>query len=98
MPYMIETFDKKELGAVRSEQRQAHLAYLEANATLLLACGAKLSDDGATANGGLYLVDVESRAEAERFIEADPFHQAGLFQRVKIQRWRQAYLAGRNTL
>lgn len=98
MPYMIETFDKSDSHDLRLEQRQAHLAYLEAHTALLLACGAKLSDDGVIADGGLYLVDLESRADAKRFIEADPFHQAGLFERVEIQRWRQAYLAGRNTL
>ncbi|MFP3442559.1 YciI family protein, partial [Pantoea sp. SIMBA_133] len=64
----------------------------------LLACGAKLSDDGETASGGIYLVDLDSREEAEHFIESDPFHQAGLFAEVKIVRWRQAYLNRKNTL
>lgn len=98
MPFLIETFDKPDCQALRLEARQAHLEYLDANVVTLLACGAKLSDDGETASGGIYLVDLDSREEAEHFIESDPFHQAGLFAEVKIVRWRQAYLNRKNTL
>lgn len=98
MPYMIETYDKTDAGDLRLRLRPAHLDYLEANRHLLLACGAKLSDDGQTASGGLYLVALETRAEAEAFITADPFHRGNLFDRVFITRWRQAYLDRRNTL
>lgn len=94
MPYMIETFDKPGTLALRASERAAHLAFLDANKALLLACGAKLSDDGEAAGGGLYVVDVETRAEAEAFIAADPFFIAGLFERVVINRWRKAYVDG----
>ena len=97
MPFIIETFDKPGHEHLRRGARAEHLAFLEAQAARLLACGAKLSDDGSDAGGGLYLVDVETRAEAERFI-ADPFAKAGLFERVAIQRWRKAYLDGRSYL
>ena len=89
MPYIIETFDKPGHQAVRQQQRAAHLEYLDANKGLLLACGAKLQDDGADAGGGLYLVDLDTREAAQQFIDADPFAQAGLFERVAITRWRK---------
>ena len=98
MPFLIETYDKPGHEALRLEARDAHLTYLDHRVGQLLACGAKLSDDGKTAHGGIYLVAVESRSEAEAFIEADPFYRVGLFERVEICRWRQAYLDGRNTL
>jgi len=98
MPFLIETFDKPNLQALRLEVRQAHLDYLDTHLEILLACGAKLSDDGETASGGIYLLDLDSREEAERFINADPFYQAELFVEVKIMRWRQAYLNRKNTL
>lgn len=98
MPFMVETYDKPGCAELRSQLRPAHLDYLEANKALLLACGAKLSDTGDVASGGLYLLDVETRSEAEAFIAADPFAQGDLFQRVFITRWRKAYLAGQNTL
>lgn len=94
MPHLIETWDKPDHQAVRQKARAAHLVFLEENKKLLLACGAKLNDDGSDAGGGFYIVDLETRAEAERFIAEDPFTKADLFQRVQITRWRKAYLGG----
>ena len=94
MPFLIETFDKPNHQHVRQANRPEHLEYLEANKALLLACGAKLNDDGSDGGGGLYIVDVETREAAQAFIEADPFHKAALFAEVKIVRWRKAYLDG----
>ena len=98
MAFLIETFDKPESYALRLEHRNEHLKYLDENVNLLLACGAKLSDDGTTASGGIYLVDVDSRQSAQHFIEDDPFYKAGLFSDVKIKRWRKAYFNFKNTL
>ncbi len=94
MPFMIETWDKPDCQQLRRQTRAEHLDYLAAHAALLLACGAKLNDDGSDAGGGLYIVDLETRAAAEQFIQADPFFRVDLFREVKITRWRQAYLAG----
>ncbi|RAC30629.1 YciI family protein, partial [Burkholderia multivorans] len=92
MPFLIETFDKPDHAHVRARERDAHLAFLARHRALLLACGAKLDDDGAAASGGIYIVDVDNREAAERFIAADPFALAGLFERVAIVRWRKAYV------
>lgn len=94
MPFIIETWDKPEHQHVRQGARQAHLQFLSAIAPQLIACGAKLNDDGSDAGGGMYIVDVETRAEAEALIGADPFTAADLFQRVEIRRWRKAYVDG----
>ena len=94
MPYLIETFDKPGQQRLRRDMRDEHLRFLEANKALLLACGAKLADDGSDLGGGLYVVDLDTRAEAERFIADDPFSRVQLFERVTITRWRKAYLAG----
>jgi uncharacterized protein len=98
MPYVIETWDKPDSGSLRRAKRQEHLAFLEEHKAMLLACGAKLHDDGSDAGGGLYIIDVEERNEAEAFISADPFSKAGLFHRIEMTRWRKAYLDGRNFL
>ncbi|OZI71945.1 YciI family protein [Bordetella genomosp. 12] len=98
MPYIIETFDKPGSLALRQATRADHLAFLDANKHLLLACGAKLHDDGTDIGGGLYVVNVETRQEAERLIQADPFYKAELFERVSITRWRKAYVDGKSYL
>ncbi|MCQ4159607.1 YciI family protein [Roseomonas sp. GC11] len=92
MPYMIETWDKPDSQALRQSTRAVHLDFLQSQAQKLLACGAKLQDDGSDGGGSFYIVDVETRAEAEAFIAADPFTQAGLFGRTQITRWRKAFL------
>ncbi|VWB70228.1 hypothetical protein BPS26883_03329 [Burkholderia pseudomultivorans] len=94
MPFLIETFDKPDHAHVRARERDVHLDFLARHRALLLACGAKLDDDGAAASGGIYIVDVDTREAAERFIAADPFSLAGLFEQVAIVRWRKAYVDG----
>lgn len=95
MAYHIETWDEPSKSHIRTEIRAQHLAYVQGQAHLVLAAGAKLNDDGSTAGGGVYVVDVDTREEAERFIAGDPFHSAGLFQKVRVQRWRKAFFDGR---
>jgi uncharacterized protein YciI len=94
MPYLIETWDKPDHQPVRQQARADHLRYLEAIAPQLIACGAKLHDDGVDAGGGIYIVDVDTRAEAEAIIAADPFTAVDLFARVEVRRWRKAYVDG----
>ncbi|HLU00578.1 MAG TPA: YciI family protein, partial [Burkholderiaceae bacterium] len=55
-------------------------------------------DDGSTGNGSFYIVDVDTREEAQAFIDGDPFTAGGLFERIVIQRWRKAYLDGKSYL
>jgi uncharacterized protein YciI len=98
MPYLIETFDRPHTQALRLALRDKHLDYLEENKSSLLACGAKLDDDGTGGTGSVYIVDVETRAEAEDFVNADPFAAGGLFERIVINRWRKAYLDGKSYL
>ena len=91
MPYLIETYDKVDHQSHRQRIRPVHLEYLEMNKNKLLASGAKLDDAGQNASGGIYILDTESRSDAEAFILEDPFTKAELFQPIEITRWRKAY-------
>lgn len=95
MPYVVETWDKIDHQLLRKKLRQEHLDYLNQNLELLLACGAKLDDNGQDLGGGVYIIDVASRDAAQKFIEQDPFYIGGLFQKIKIDHWRKAYLDGK---
>jgi uncharacterized protein len=77
MPYVIITKDKPDSLALREEVRGVHLAYLTDNKTKLLAAGAQTADDGTGGTGGVIIVDTEDRAEAEAFIQNDPFTKVG---------------------
>ncbi|KCX36316.1 YCII-related domain protein [Acinetobacter sp. 263903-1] len=77
MPYVVETWDKIDHQLLRKKLRQDHLDYLNQNLELLLACGAKLDDNGQDLGGGIYIIDVASREAAQKFIEQDPFYIGG---------------------
>ncbi len=98
MPYAIQTKDKPDHGQLRTELRDQHLAFLDANLDKLLAAGALIGDDGTGGHGGILIVDTEDRAEAEAFAAADPFTKAGLFESVTVTRWRKAYFNFENLL
>lgn len=96
MPYMVIADDKPDSAADRARVRNAHVAYLEANLDKLIAAGAKIADDGVTAIGSVYLIDTDSREEAERFVAGDPFMREGVFSGFVATRWRKAILDGRS--
>jgi uncharacterized protein YciI len=92
MPFMIRCTDRPGAAALRAATRADHLVYLEPVRPRILAAGALL-DDAGTPIGSLILFDTDDRAEAEAFIANDPFNKAGLFQSVKVVRWRKGFLA-----
>jgi len=75
--------------AGRAKHHEAHVAYLRSQKTILVLSGATLADDGVVVTGSLLIVNVPSRAEAQAFIEADPYQKAGMFTGVKITRMRK---------
>ncbi len=98
MPYAIQTKDKPDHFHLRTELRDQHLAFLEANKGKLLAAGGLTGDDGTGGLGGILIVDTEDRAEAEAFIADDPFTKGGLFESVTVTRWRKAFFNFENLL
>jgi hypothetical protein len=91
MPYLITTLDKPGHEAVRDRLRAEHLAYMEANVDKVIAGGGFFNDASTSVLGGMILLDVATRTEAEAFLDKDPFMHADLFERVEIRRWRAAF-------
>jgi uncharacterized protein YciI len=91
MPFLIDASDKPGQLSVRQKIRPDHLEYLNSQVHLLLAAGAKLSDDGATPQGSFYLIDTDDRARAEAFIDADPYRRNGVFGTITMTRVRKGY-------
>ena len=91
MPYVIITQDKPNHLHLRNELRGVHLQYLDQNVDKLLAAGGLVDDDGEGGYGGVIIVDTDDRAEAEAFIQNDPFTKGGLFAGITVVRWRKAF-------
>ncbi|WP_082767162.1 YciI family protein [Bosea sp. PAMC 26642] len=92
MPYLIIAEDAADQAKLRARARPEHLAYLETNLEKLIAAGARLTDDGLTAIGSMYIIDTDIREDAEHFIQNDPYMRQGLFSVVTVTRWRKGFL------
>ena len=78
-----------EIDAIRQENLEIHRDYLKSQKGILVLAGAAQSDDGTEAIGSVFIVNVNSRTEAEAFSNGDPFTQAGVFKSVTIVRMRK---------
>ena len=65
---------------------QPHIDYLHGQKNILVISGATKSDDGKEYVGSLLIVNVKTRAEAQAFVDGDPFTKAGMFTSVTITR------------
>jgi len=70
---------------------ESHRNYLKSQKRILVLAGAQLSDDGAEQLGSLLIVNVNNRAEAQAFLDGDPFMKAGVFTGAKITRLRKGH-------
>lgn len=89
MLFIIYQEDGPDSAALRAQHRPAHFAYLEEHKDILVLGGALLGDDGETRTGSVLIINVPSRADAERFSADEPLRKAGTFSSVKISRMRR---------
>ncbi len=89
MHFAIVCLDKPDHGAVRAENRPAHLGHLKAYEAHILAAGPLLGDDGESPAGSLLIMEFGDLEAAKSFANNDPYNKAGLFQSVDIRPWRK---------
>ncbi len=94
MPYMIFFNDAEGVQEKRLGLRDAHRAHVRSFGARVLASGGLLDDDVDRADGGLIILDCETRAEAEAFVAADPFFKGGIYRDPEVRRWRKAFFNG----
>lgn len=71
---------------VRMDTRPAHLEHLnKLNADGILKMAGPFLDDDGKPNGSLVIVEAEDMAAARALAEADPYYQAGLFEKVEVK-------------
>lgn len=87
MLFCFTGIDKPDSLDTRLANRDAHLKHW-GDAGVVKAGGPFATDDGATMNGSMLIIDVADRAAAEKLVENDPYNKAGLFQRIEIRAWK----------
>jgi uncharacterized protein YciI len=71
---------------LRREHLAAHLAHVETVMDRLLLAGPLKQPDGAVL-GSLIVIRAETEAEARALLESDPYHRAGIWQTIRIERF-----------
>ena len=89
MLWAISRVAAPNFAEMREKSLQPHIEYLKSQKKILVLSGGTTSDDGNTFVGSLLIVNVGSRAEAQAFVDGDPFSKAGLFRDVRITRMRK---------
>ncbi len=89
MHFAIVCLDKPDHGAVRTDNRPAHIEHLKAHEANILVAGPLLSDDGQSPVGSLLIMDFGNLEAAQKFASDDPYNKAGLFKTVNICPWRK---------
>ncbi|MGV6849672.1 MAG: YciI family protein [Marinibacterium sp.] len=79
--------DKQGALQTRLDNRDAHLAYIDATGIVVQA-GPLLDARGRMA-GSLLVLEVEDMAQAEAWAAGDPYAAAGLFDHVELIHWNK---------
>ena len=85
--FMLACFDKPNSLDLRMATREAHLAYVREHIAAVKVAGPMLDENEAMA-GSLFILDVADLAAAKAFNAADPYQQAGVFERVEARGFR----------
>lgn len=87
MLFAIHAIDREGALDTRLAHYDAHKAFLSdtsAYGVQIVMSGPLVADDGSTMIGSLFLIEAPGRSAVEAFNTADPFHKAGIWERVTI--------------
>ncbi len=88
MPFAIQCTLAKNTDDKRHALRATYLRYMEANKDRIFCGGPTVNLEGQT-EMMLIILNAPDLASTKSFIQAEPYNQAGLFERVTIHEWRQ---------
>ncbi len=87
MLFAIHAQDRAGALETRLAHYEAHKAFLADTSAFgisIVMSGPLVGEDGTTMIGSLFLVEAPDKAAVERFNAADPFHAAGIWDRISI--------------
>jgi uncharacterized protein len=87
MLFVIHALDKKNEMPTRAKHYRDHRIHLDRAEDYqvdVITAGTLLADDGETPCGSVFVIDAASRTALERFVQSDPYHVNGVWDRVDI--------------
>lgn len=84
MLFVARFTDKPGIAEKRAELLDAHFAWLDANRHRVKLAGSLREDVGGNSLGGLWIIEADSKADAEQVYQTDPFFANGLRANVEV--------------
>ena len=98
MLFIARFTDKPNIAAEREKHLKAHFAWLDKNKDKVLLAGSLRPDVGGASLGGLWIIEANSKAEAEQVYQTDPFFANGLRANVELYHYVKANAERKVTL
>jgi uncharacterized protein YciI len=83
--------DQPERLSERAALMAEHLAFLAEHGERVIASGALRDAEESIPIGGVWILNVANKAEAESLYKEDPFWRAGLRKSVRVSVWAKAF-------
>ena len=77
--------------ALRMQNRDKHVAYLDALGDKMKSAGPFMNEDGSEPRGSLVIVEADSLNAARDIAAKDPYAIAGVFESVDIRPWKWVF-------
>jgi uncharacterized protein YciI len=86
MLFVVHAIDKKDILPTRAKHYRDHRIHLDKAGDYdvdVVTAGTLVADDGETPVGSVFVIDARERAAVNRFVQSDPYHANGVWERVE---------------
>jgi len=89
MLYALICTDRTGEGlALRQQNREDHLKWLDSLGHQMKSAGPFMNEEGSEPRGSLVIIEADSLDAARDIAAADPYSKAGVFESVDIRPWK----------
>ena len=90
MLFAVLFTDKPGHGALRAEQLDAHIHWVDAHKDRVLVAGSLRHQPGDVPKGGLWIVEAPTKESVHELMRTDPFYSCGLRESIDVLHWSKA--------
>lgn len=91
MIFVMQLIDRPDAAELRAAVRPQHKEYLAGVAGRIAFAGPLTSDDGQRMIGSVLAIDFDGREAAQRWLQEEPFTQAGLYASVSVHAFQNLW-------
>jgi len=95
MLYLVYLNDIPDSGEIRARLLDEHMKHIGGYLAKIRLGGPLLREGSENPEGGMLVVEAESGEEIRTMVESDPYYQAGLWDDVRIQPFKEIINAWR---